>query len=53
MALGAGAAGIGTAYMLVNTFELDASRVLLVERGEAPRLRELVRYYPRKKMVSW
>ena len=33
--VGAGAAGIGTAFMLTHVFGLDASRVLLVERGEA------------------
>ena len=32
--VGAGAAGVGTALMLTTTFGLDASRVLLVERGE-------------------
>ena len=32
--VGAGAAGVGTALMLTKTFGLDASRVLLVERGE-------------------
>ena len=33
--VGAGAAGIGCALMLTTTFGLDASRVLLIERGEA------------------
>ena len=33
--VGAGAAGIGCALMLTKTFGLDASRVLLIERGEA------------------
>jgi putative flavoprotein involved in K+ transport len=33
--VGAGAAGVGTALMLTTTFGLDASRVLLIERGEA------------------
>ena len=33
--VGAGAAGVGTALMLTKTFGLDASRVLLIERGEA------------------
>ena len=32
--VGAGAAGVGTAMMLTRTFGLDASRVLLVERGD-------------------
>ena len=32
--VGAGAAGVGTALMLTKTFGLDASRVLLLERGE-------------------
>ena len=33
--VGAGAAGVGIAVMLIHTFGLDPSRVLLVERGEA------------------
>ena len=33
--VGAGAAGVGCALMLTTTFGLDASRVLLIERGEA------------------
>ena len=33
--VGAGAAGVGCASMLTNTFGLDPSRVLLIERGEA------------------
>ena len=33
--VGAGAAGVGTALMLTKTFGLEASRVLLIERGEA------------------
>ena len=33
--VGAGAAGIGCALMLTQTFGLDASRVLLIERGAA------------------
>ena len=33
--IGAGAAGIGTAHTLTNIFGLDASRVLLVDRGDA------------------
>ena len=32
--VGAGAAGIGCAFSLTNTFGLDPSRVLLLERGE-------------------
>ncbi|EOD36336.1 hypothetical protein EMIHUDRAFT_252381 [Emiliania huxleyi CCMP1516] len=32
--VGAGAAGVGCALMLTKTFGLDASRVLLIERGE-------------------
>ena len=32
--VGAGAAGVGVALMLTQTFGLDASRVLLLERGE-------------------
>ena len=33
--VGAGAAGVGCALMLTKTFGLDASRVLLIERGES------------------
>ena len=33
--VGAGAAGVGTALMLTKTFGLEASRVLLLERGES------------------
>jgi hypothetical protein len=33
--IGAGAAGIGCAFTLTNTFGLEPSRVLLLERGEA------------------
>jgi putative flavoprotein involved in K+ transport len=33
--VGAGAAGIGCAHTLTNIFGLDASRVLLVDRGDA------------------
>lgn len=32
--VGAGAAGVGCALMLTRTFDLDTSRVLLIERGE-------------------
>ena len=32
--VGAGAAGVGCALMLIETFALDASRVQLIERGE-------------------
>lgn len=32
--VGAGAAGVGCALMLTRTFELETSRVLLIERGE-------------------
>uniref|UniRef100_A0A7S0LH77 Uncharacterized protein n=1 Tax=Coccolithus braarudii TaxID=221442 RepID=A0A7S0LH77_9EUKA len=33
--IGAGAAGIGSGFMLTNVFGLDPSRVMLLERGEA------------------
>lgn len=33
--VGAGASGVGCALMLTKTFGLDASRVMLIERGEA------------------
>jgi len=44
--VGAGASGVGTAALLVETFGLDRSRVVLVERGAAPG--ETFRRWPRE-----
>ncbi len=44
--VGAGAAGVGVALMLLKTFHLDPDRVLLVERGDAPG--ETFRRWPRE-----
>merc|ERR1740138_1292344 len=44
--VGAGAAGVGCALMLTKTFGLDASRVLLIERGET--VGETFRRWPKE-----
>ena len=44
--VGAGAAGIGTAFTLTHVFGLDPSRVLLLERGEA--IGETFRRWPQE-----
>ena len=42
--IGAGASGVGTAFMLTDTFGLDRSRVILMERG--PKVGESFRRWP-------